>query len=229
MAYDANLVLRGHYSGAYVDLDESDNAPTSVTVNNDGNGVIDLGVHGTGNRGMDCIVVTHDVFTTYQDTLDIVIQDSDHLGDGRQDLISFPRLAAYMREVIVKMDDTAAVATDIGLVATLTSGGDTGILREFSRKLLTLNGQGKCFIEMQDSGDTYDSAADIITFTSGTGIGITVGTSRVIGDAQTLVRRFSTPKRYLRCSNTVSSGGNFGDVDILVTGSQHSHKNTLYR
>ncbi len=35
MPYDANLVLRGQYSGAYVDLDSSDAAATSATTRND--------------------------------------------------------------------------------------------------------------------------------------------------------------------------------------------------
>lgn len=230
MPYDENLILKGKYSGAYVDLDTNDADATSLTVNDDGNLVVDLGPAGTGAKGLDCVVILHDVPVTYQDTCDIVIQDSDHLTDGWQDLLSFPRLYCYMREVIVTAT-TAFVATDIGLVATLTTGLDTGIIREFSRKLLAIGGTGKMWIEMQDAGDTYDSAADIISATAGTGVGLTVGVSRIIQTPLTLVRRFSTPKRYIRCATTVTvvTTGNFGDVDILVTGSQHCHINNLYR
>ena len=52
MPYDANLILSGQYSGAYVDLDENDAAPTSLTVNSDGNQVVDLGPIGTGALGL---------------------------------------------------------------------------------------------------------------------------------------------------------------------------------
>lgn len=230
MPYDANLVLRGHYSGAYVDLDENDAASTSLTVNTDGNLVVDLLDHGSGALGLDCVVILHDTPTTYQDTGDIVIQDSDHLTDGWGNLLSFPRLYCYMREVIV-VATTAFLGTDIGLVFTATTGTDTGVLRQFSRKLLAVGGSGKCWVEMQDSADTYATALDIVTCTAGAGVGTIAagGNGRVIQAPMTVVRRFSTPKRYLRCSNTISAGGNFGDVDILVTGSQHNHVNNLYR
>ena len=227
MAYDADLVLRGHYSGAYVDLDPSDAAATSATVNDDGNGVVDLGPIGTGVLGLDCVVILHDTPTTYQDTCDIVVQDSDHLTDGWQAMLTFPRLYCYMREVIVTAT-TAFLGTDIGLVFTATTGTDTGVLREFSRNLLVVGGTGKCWVEMQDAADTYATSGDIVTCTTGTGVGTITTVGRAIMVPLILVRRFSTHKRYIRCSNTVSAGGNFGDVDILVTGSQHSHVNNLY-
>ena len=228
MPYDANLVLRGHYNGAYVDLDENDAAATSLTVNADGNVVVDLLDHGTGALGLDCIVVMHDQPTDYQDTCQIVVCDSDHLTDGWSTILQFPVVYAYMREVIVTAT-TAFDATDIGLVFTATTGTDTGILRQFSRKLLTVGGTGKCWVEMQDAGDTYATAGDIVTCTTGVGVGTITQVGRVIQTPLTMVRRFSTPKRYIRCTNTISAGGNFGDVDILVTGSQHGHVNNLYR
>ena len=152
MPYDANLVLRGLYGGAYVDLDENDAAATSLTVNDDGNVVVDLLDHGTGALGLDCVVIMHDQPTTYQDTCQIVVCDSDHLTDGWATILTFPLVYAYMREVIVTAT-TAFVGTDIGLVFTATTGTDTGILRQFSRKLLTVGGTGKCWVEMQDAGD----------------------------------------------------------------------------
>ena len=231
MPFDANLILRGLYGGAYVDLITTDAAPTTIAANANGNAVVDLLDHGTGALGMDCIVILHDTPTTYMDTCDIVVCDSDHITDGWQTVLSFPRLYCYMREVIVTAT-TAFLGTDIGLVFTATGvGTDTGVLREFSRKLLTVGGTGKCWVEMQDAGDTYANAGDTVTCTAGTGIGTVQvgGIGRVIQTPRTLVRRFSTPKRYIRPTNTVSATGNFGDVDILVTGSQHNHVNNLYR
>jgi len=228
MPYDANLVLRGHYAGAYVDLDENDAVATSPTVNSDGNGVVDLGVAGSGALGLDCIVLLHDDPTTYLDTCDIIIQDSDHLTDGWQNLLSFPRLYCYMREVLVTDAATAFLGTDIGLVLTATANGAVGNIREISRNLLVKNAAGKIFVEMTGAGDTYATVGDTLTATAGTGVGIQGAAARRIQTMVTLVRRFSTPKRYIRCSITVSAGGNFGDVDILVTGSQHSHVNNLY-
>lgn len=227
MAYDADLVLRGKYSGAYVDLVNGDSAPTTIAVNSAGNSVIDLGPIGTGALGLDCIVILHDTPTTYQDTLDIVIQDSDHLTDGWQAMMTFPRIYCYMREVIVTAT-TAFLATDIELVFTATTNGAVGVLREFSRNLLVTGGVGKCWVEMQSAADTYATSGDIVSCTLGTGRGTVAVVGRAIMVPLVLVRRFSTWKRYIRCSNTAHAGSNFGDVDILVTGSQHSHVNNLY-
>ena len=226
MPYDANLVLRGKYSDAYVDLDENDVAATSLTVNSDGNVVIDLGEHGSGAQGLDCVVILHDTPTTYQDLLDIVIQDSDHLTDGWEALLTFSKIYALMREVIVT-STTAFLGTDIGLTFTATTGGDTGVLRQFSRKLLTVSNTGKCWVSMGDAGDAYATDGDTVTCTLGTGVGTIVTVGRVIDPPYIIVRKLSTPKRYLRCSITVSAGGNFGDVDILLTGKQHSFVNNL--
>ena len=228
MPYDANLVLRGKVGGVYVDLDSSDAAPTTIAGNDDGNFVVDLGVHGTGALGLDCVIVLHDQPTTYTNLADFVIEDSDHLGDGWQSLLTFPRIYAYMYEIIVTAT-TAFVATDIGLVCTATTDTATGVIREFSRKLLTNGATGKVFVEMQDSGDVYATAGDVITATAGTGVGTQVGVGRAVQSPLTLVRRFSTPKRYIRLGADAPDGGNFGAVDVLVTGSQHNHVNNLYR
>ncbi len=228
MPYDANLVLRGPVSGTYVDLDSSDSAATAIAQNADGNYVVDLGEHGTPANGMDLVIVQHDQATTYTNFADYVIEDSDHLSDGWQSLLTFPRVYAYMREVIVTAT-VAFVATDIGLVFTET--GNEGIIREFSRKLLTVGGVGKVFVEMQDSGDTYASSGATVVATSGTGQATMVGVGRVPSwvAGVIMVRRFSTPKRYLRLGADAPDGGNFGAVDVLVTGSQHNHVNNLYR
>ena len=231
MPFDANLVLRGEYGGAMVDLDNADATPTSLTMNDDGNVCVDLGVHGTAAQGLDVVVIFEDTVTTYTDTLDIQICDSDQLTDGWELAIEFPRVYCYMRELVVTAT-TAFLATDIGLVLTATGGGDTGIIRQISRDLLTVGGVGKIFIEMQDAGDTYATDGDTVTATAGTGVGTLVGVGRVPGWGlipQTMVRRLSTPKRYIRCTNTVSAGGNYGAVHIMATNSQHNPVNNLLR
>ena len=227
MPFDANLILRGLYGGAYVDLDTNDDAPTTIAANADGNACVDLLDHGTGALGLDCIVILHDQPTDYQDTCDIVVCDSDHLAAGWATILTFPRLYAYMREVIVTATTAFTAAGDIGQVLADT-GTSAGIIREFSRKLLAVGGTGKVFVEMQTNADTYPTNADTLTSVGG-GVGTQVGIGRVIYMPRTLVRRFSTPKRYIRPTCTVSATGNFGDVDILVTGSQHNHVNNLYR
>jgi len=233
MPYDANLVLRGQYGGAYVDLDENDVSPTSMTVNTDGNMVVDLGPLGTGPTGLDCVVILHDQATTYQNTLDIVICDSDHIDGGWAALLTFPRIYTYMRELMVTATTAFDASDDIGQVLTATTNFATGVIREISRNLMTIGGTGKIFVEMQDANDTYATAGDIVT-SAVTGVGTLVGVGRVpnwSSGGRTLVRRFSTPKRYLRFTGTgaVSAGGNFGDVDILVTNQQHNSVNNLYR
>lgn len=237
MPYDANLVLRGVYprtsAGVYVDLDENDVSPTSLTVNDDGNVVVDLGPLGTGSAGMDCVVILHDQATTYQDTLDIIICDSDHVDGGWATLLTFPRVYTYMRELIVRATTAFDASDDIGQVLTATTGTDTGVIREISRNLMTIGGIGKIFVEMQDAADTYATAGDIVT-SAVTGAGVMIGVGRVpnwSSGGRTMVRRFSTPKRYLRFTGTgaVSASGNFGDVDIFVTNQQHNHVNNLYR
>ena len=231
MPYDANLVLRGLYGGAYVDLDELDAAPTSLTVNADGNVCVDLGPLGTGPTGMDCVVIMHDQATTYQNTCDIVICESDHLDGDWMTILSFNRVYAYMRELIVRATTAFDCSDDIGQVLTATTGTDTGVIRAISRNLMTIGGVGKIFVEMRDAGDTYATAGDIVS-SAVTGVGTMVGVGRVpnwSSGGKTLVRRFSTMKRYIRPTCTVSAGGNFGDVDILVTNQQHNHVNNLYR
>ena len=227
MPYDAKMILRGKYSSAYVNLDESDVAPTSLTVNSDGNVCIDLGVSGTGPKGLDCILILHDQPTTYADTLTASICDSDHLDGGWQTVMYYPVLYAYMRELVVTATVAFDASDDYGQVLTASGGGDTGVIREISRNLMTIGGVGKIWVEMADAGDTYATENDTLT-SAVTGEATMIGTGRVIQTPRTMVRRFSTWKRYIRPTLTVSAGGDFGDVDMLVTDSQHSHVNNLY-
>ena len=138
-----------------------------------------------------------------------------------------------MRELDVIATTAFDASDDIGQVLSATTGLDTGVIREISRNLMTIGGRGKIFVEMQDAADTYASTGDIVS-SAVTGVGTLVGVGRVpywSSGGRTLVRRLSTPKRYIRFTGTsaVSEGGNFGDVDILLTDSQHNHINNLLR
>lgn len=233
MPFDANLVLRGYYgTTGFIDCEPSDTQATTIARNSKGNAVVDLGDRGTGIQGMDCVVIFGiETCTDYQDTLEITIEDSDHLTDGWHTLLSFPTQYCYMRELIITAT-VAFIGTDIGLVATASGGGDVGVIREFSRKLLTVGGVGKMWVEMQSDTDTYATSGDTITATSGGGgYGTMVGVGRVPPSwgltPHSLVRRFSTPKRYLRSLCTVSDGGNFKHVNIYITGSQSHGINNL--
>ncbi len=230
MPFDANLVLRGPYLGTYADLVTADTAATTTTAESGtGNAVVDLGEKGTGALGMDCVVIMHDQATGYTKTCTIVIQDSDHYDAGFHALLTFPIVYVAMYEIVA----TATVAFDgsSDLDQTLTAGGASdGTTRAFSRKLLTIGGVGKIFVEDQDGGDIYDTENDSLT-SGGNGRATQVGIGRIpnwVTGGLTMVRRFSTSRRYIRCSITVDSTGNFGDVDILVTGSQHNFVDNLY-
>lgn len=230
MPYDANLVLRGQYEEAYVDLDAADVTPTSLVVNDDGNICVDLGNSGSGAKGLDVVVIFHDTPVDYTDVCNIVICESDHLDAGWAVTVTFPTVYCYMREVIATATVAFDASDDLNQVLTATTDLATGVIRHFSRKLTTIGGTGKIWVEMQDNGDTYGTTEDTLS-SAVTGVATQVGVSRVIQTPLILVRRFSTPKRYIRCTNTVTnSSGNadFGDVDILVTDSQHSHVNNLY-
>ena len=110
MPYDANLVLRGvDADGAYSDLVNGDTSAVSLTVNSDGNKVIDLGPHGTGAKGLDIVVIFHDTFDDYRATLDVQICDSDHIAGGWELNLEFPRLYPHTREIHA-VDTTAFVA-----------------------------------------------------------------------------------------------------------------------
>ncbi len=237
MPYDANLVLRGvDADGAYSDLVTGDTSAVSLVVNSDGNRVIDLGPHGTGAKGIDIVVIFHDTFDDYQATLVVQVCDSDHVAGGWELNLEFPTLYPYTREIIARATTgfvAAAANTDFGVALVDTgTGGMAGLIRAFSRKLLTVGGVGKIWVAMQDAGDTYPTDEDTLT-SAGTGVATQIGASRLIQqNGFTMVRRMSTPRRYIRCTCVATNGSaaiNCGDVDILATGSQHNHVNNLYR
>ncbi len=241
MPYDANLVLRGPYSAtpavpsslAYSDLVTGDTAPTSLTRNSDGNVVIDLGPHGTGALGLDIVVIFHDTFVDYRATLVVQIDDSDHIAGGWELNLEFPTLYPHTREIHATATTAFTAATVFGVDLTDTdTGAMDGHVIAFSRELLNIGGTGKIWAAMQDAGDTYPLNGDTLT-SDGTGIATQIGASRLIQlNGFTMVRRLSTPRRYIRCTLVATNGAataNFGDVDILATGSQHNHVNNLYR
>lgn len=237
MPFDANLVLRGPLAtGAYSDLVTGDTSAVSLDINSDGNKVIDLGPHGTGAKGIDIVVILHDTFIDYRATLVVQVCDSDHVAGGWELNLEFPTLYPHTREIICTATTgfvAAAANTDFGVALVDTgTGGMAGLIRAFSRKLLTVGGVGKIWVAMQDLNDTYPTNADTLT-SAGTGIATQIGASRLIQqNGFTMVRRMSTPRRYIRCTAVATDGAitaNFGDVDILATGSQHNHVNNLYR
>jgi len=233
MPFDANLVLRGLYGGAYVDLDDADVSATTIAVNTDGNAVIDLGPHGSSAKGLDIIVIFHDSSIGYLDTLDIQICDSDHIAGGWELNLEFPRLYPYTREITGTATTAFTAAADFGVDLTDTdTGAMDGHIIAFSRELLTVGGTGKIWVAMQDAGDTYPLAGDTLT-SDGGGVCTQGAASRLIQQSGfVLVRRMSTPRRYIRCTCVAtqnSADANFGDVDILATNSQHNHVNNLYR
>jgi len=232
MPYDANLVLRGKYGTTYSDLVDGDTPPTTIAVNSDGNCVVDLGPHGTGAMGMDCVVIFHDSFIGYRDTLDIQICDSDHIAGGWELLLEFPRIYPYTREIIGTATTAFSAGDDFVVDLVDALAGMNGHIIGFSRELLVVGGTGKIWVAMQDAGDTYDLPGDTLS-SAGVGVLTQGPASRLIQQSGfAMVRRFSTPRRYIRptCVATeTSADANFGDVDILVTNSQHNHVNNLYR
>ncbi len=233
MPYDANLVLRGPVAGVYTDLEDGDVSATTIAQNGEGNSVVDLGPHGTSAKGLDIVVIFHDSSIGYLDTLDIQICDSDHIAGGWELNLEFPRLYPYTREIIGVATTAFTAAADFGVDLTDTdTGAMDGHIIAFSRELLVVGGRGKIWVAMQDAGDTYPLNGDTLT-SDGGGVCTQVGASRLIQQSGfTMVRRMSTPRRYIRFTGVATQGSadaDFGDVDVLATGSQHNHVNNLYR
>lgn len=222
MPFDANLVLKGHYSGALIDTDESDVAPTSLTVNTDGNVVVDL--KKTGAKGLAAVMILTEEADSdaYSDETTIEIQESDELDRGwvavgkigtlRSHLILLPKCTAT----------TGFVAADATTPKVLTATTDTatGKIVAFDEALKTIGGVGDILVEMQDSADVYATVGDTLTATAGTGI----ATQGVAG-IKTLpgtqhqpgvhICRFITSKRYVRAA--VTAADNIGKCWILLT------------
>ncbi len=228
MPFDANLVLRGVASGgSEVVVGSGDTQSTSLSVNAYGNVVVDLGVHGAVVP-LNCVLMFGIVtVTNYTHTLAVVVEHSDHLTDGWSQLFSFDTVYPYSR-LLICTTTTAFVSTDIGLALNATTDvSAAATILDFSRELLTLGATGRILVIDQDSGDAYDTAGDILTATSGTGIGLqgaAGGTPILIPHTQ--VRAFVTPKRYIRGKLTASAG-DFGYVRMFVTNQQYTTMNRV--
>lgn len=211
MAFDADLILKGHYSDALVDTDESDAAPTSLTVNSDGNVVVDL--KGTGAKGLVAVMVlTEDADSdAYSDETTVEIQASDELDRGWE---AVGKIGTLRSHLILLRDCTATtgfVAADATTPRVLTAGTDgaTGTIISFDEALKTATGVGDILVEMQDSADVYGTAGDTLTATGGTGVATqgTAGIKTLPGTQDqpgVHMCRFTTGKRYVRAEVTAA-------------------------
>jgi len=219
MPFDANLILKGHYSGALVEVDENDAVATSTTANSDGNAVVDL--KKSGAKGLSAAVIFTAISATapYSDEGTITIQESNSLDRNWETVVTFPRIHPYLREMQCTAT-TAFVAADVTTPRVLTATTDTatGLIYKVDQACFTIGGVGTIVVEMQDSADLYATAGDTLTATSGTGVG-TQGAASIACPVQfvpgIMVRRFSTEKRYIRC-NCADVEDGLGTAWILV-------------
>lgn len=216
MPFDDNLVL---LDGSVDLTPTSDADAVSTTANAYGNKVIDLGK--TGNKGLCAVMILPDAPTDYQDTLTAYIQHSNHYAAGWETVAGFPVLYAYVREMLCTPTTAFVGADDIAatLVATTDSDSDGGVVIDFDEELLTIGLTGRILVQMSDSNDDYSTASDTLT-SGGTGVG-TQGVAASLTKSRSYgiyVVRFQTERRYVRGQFTVTSGGNFGNVKLMLTG-----------
>lgn len=223
MAFDESGVL---IDGTIVLTPTTDTPAVSLTRDAaTGGAAIDL--KKTGHKGLCAVMICPSKPTTYDDTLAGFIEESDLLGEPTalktwERVADFPVVNAMLRELYVTAT-TAFVASDVGriLTATTDSASDGGHIVSFDPALLVVGGYGKVVIAMTDANDDYSTAGDTVTATSGTGVG-TQGAASVVtpvngGIPGTYVTRFTATKRYIRANLTVSSGGSYGLVSVLLT------------
>ena len=223
MAFDANGILHGEYSGALVDCDESDAVATSKTVNSDGNGVIEIDK--TGIKGLTAVLILTESADSdaYDDEANITIEASDELDRHWREVARFPTLHAHIRKVWITAT-TAFVAGDIGKDLTESTSTDTGKILYISDELFTVGGKGYVLIEMDAAGDVFDEAVDTVeTATAGTGVGTKTKASEAGTELQMqpglYTVQFKTPKKYVRC-NCEDVEDNIGKIWILLTNHQ---------
>lgn len=222
MAFDALGILKGHYSGALVEVDESDASAVSLTANSDGNAVVDI--RKTGSKGLVAVCIFTAISSTapYSDEGTILIQASDELDRNWETVAQFPTIHPYLLRLKDCIATTAFVALDATTPRVLTATGDgaTGLLFSFDEALKTIGGIGDIVVEMQDSADVYGTGGDTLTATSGTGVatqGSLAGALDTIQQVPGIMAvRFNTDKRYVRCNcETVADG--LGTAWILLT------------
>ncbi len=217
--FDANLILKGEYSSALVEVDQSDAVADSVSVaNSDGNLIVDL--KKTGLKGLACVVIFTAISGTapYDDELVIEIQESDHLDREWQTNVTFPTVHNYVRKIWVTAT-TAFVAADqtTPRALTETTSTDSGQILYIGQNLFTIGGTDYILVEMDDSGDLFDEAVGTVeTATGGTGVGTKAKDTEIPPQfvPGTMIRRFTTDKRYVRAKCTADDG--IGTVWILL-------------
>ena len=231
MAFDASLILHGEYSDALVDCDENDTVAVSLTVNADGNGVIDVRKTGLSNPMCAVLILTEEADSdAYDDVSTITIEESEFLDRGWQTVTTFPVLYSHIAKVYITAT-TAFVALDqtTPRVLTETSSNDSGAILFISEELFTVDGQGYCLVERDAAGDVFDEAVgQVLTATSGTGVGTKTKATELGVSVQMqpgiFVRKFHTNKRYVRC-NCEALEDNIGKIWIMLT-NDHAAINT---
>lgn len=222
MPFDAELVLRGKYSSALVNLDEADVVAVTTDVNSDGNAVID--VKGTGNKGLTAVLILTEAADSqaYDDEGTILIEASDELDRHWKEVARFPTFHSHIRKIYITVT-TPFVAADVTTPRHLieTGSSDTGEILYISDELFNSGGQGYVLVEMDDSGDTFAQVVGTVeTASGGTGIGTKTkatesGLSIQMQPGLYTVQ-FKTNKRYVRF-NGETIEDNMGDAWCLLT------------
>ena len=88
--------------------------------------------------------------------------------------------------------------------------------------LLTVGKTAYMIVSMQASDDVFDDVDEAVDATAGTGDGTMNGAAVVptkprLGGPNTLIRAFGVTKRYIRAELTVTDGGSFGAVQVLLS------------
>ena len=224
MAFDANNILKGLYSGALVPMDESDVAAVALAANSDGNCVVDI--RKTGVKGLAAVAIylgpsaAEQALLVNNDYAKLVIQASDYLDGHWEDVATFPTVYYHVLE-LYGTATTAFVPGDIGGTITQETTADTGILIAFDPELLVIGGIGKLYIAVTAETDVFNEAAAKTLTSSVTGVATkTYGAGTTVAMATmapgVYVVRFATNKRYVRC-NCDDVIDSFGNVWILLT------------
>jgi len=213
MPFDENLILRGKYTTAVIDLEPTEAVAVSLTVNSDGAKCLDL--KETGAKGMAAVLTVPAEPTTYADILTAIIEASDHLDRNWATVADFPVLNALMRKIKLTAT-TAFVASDIGKTITKDTSLDAGVILTIDEALFTEGGSGYILLSMIDSADLFTLDANVGLTTDGTGAGDLTASGLAVPTVGESIVRFTTDKRYVRGKYTVSTGGNFGKVEVLL-------------
>jgi len=223
MAFDANGILKGLYSGALVPMDENDVAAVSLTPNSDGNAVVDI--RKTGAKGLAAVAIylgpsaSEQALLVNNDIANLIIEASDELIGKWEPVAAFPVVHYHVLELYVTAT-AAFVAADIGETVTQETTADTGILIAFDPELAVNLSTGKLYIAVTAETDVFNEAAGkTVNTTTGNstktyGAGTTVASP--VEAPGIYVVRFATNKRYVRC-NCEDVTDSYGNVWILLT------------